>query len=128
MQKHCLKYCKIKELFICIVKNIFLHLNIKQMAYLNNLFCYSRTNQSSSTIPKLKSPMNFGKSWDSMGICELAIISIINSISKIDNLAYNPTKYNFNDFNYLIRVFSTGENQNYLYDDTVFDISMRQIT
>ena len=52
--------------------------------------------------------------------------SIVNSITKIDNLIYNPNKYNLNDFNFIFGIYSTETDGSHLLDPTYFTLEVKQ--
>ena len=54
--------------------------------------------------------------------------SVINSITKMDNLIYNPTRYNLADYNFLIGIIFSGASANQIFDPTYFDFQIYQVT
>ena len=54
--------------------------------------------------------------------------SVINSITKMDNLIYNPTKYNLADYNFLIGIIFPETSSNIIFDPTYFDLQIYQVT
>ena len=54
--------------------------------------------------------------------------SVINSTTLLDNLIYNPTKYNFADYNFVFGLGSDGSYADSIYDSSYFDLNMQQVT
>ena len=52
--------------------------------------------------------------------------SIVNSITKIDNLIYNPNKYNLNDYNFIFGIYSRETNESHFSDPTYFTLEAKQ--
>ena len=54
--------------------------------------------------------------------------SVINSITKIDNLIYKPDKYNLKDYSFAFGIYATGLYYNYISDPTYFTLEVKQKT
>ena len=54
--------------------------------------------------------------------------SNINSITKIENLIYDPTKYNLNDYSFLAGIYALGSTSVYFADPTYFTLEAIQRT
>ena len=73
--------------------------------------------------------------WALMGYTALLIKqminyegSVINSITKINNLMTDSTKYNLNDYNFYFGTFQMGQYGSKLYDSNYFDLVATQYT
>ena len=52
--------------------------------------------------------------------------SIVSSITKIENLIYNSNKYNLNDYNFILGIYSSETNGSHLSDPTYFTLEAKQ--
>ena len=54
--------------------------------------------------------------------------SVINSVTKIGNLIYDPTKYNLNDYKFIVGIYSLGLTASYISDPAFFTLEAIQRT